>query len=398
VCESTHFFQLHDADHKGLIQAVAAFVCSLGHPNLLKVAWHLCKPAPPRGCACVLEVGMESECCNGGTLAQALRQGLFCRSVVREQWAVALPVLRDIAQAMHFLHSQGICHGGLSPDTVHLQVRFICTQQAPSWAPYNSLLLRCHQQAYKSSDEHATTSSTHPACSVRMRASAIEVCARAGCTLPRCDPRLPRCIEGMRARWPCRIALHLRLPCVQHDEEKHWGVGSALAVCEATAKVGGIFTTPIIHRTSHDSPASRDPPVHTVLAPEAVKSGRGSKASDLYAFGVIMWALIVGCPVRSPQYAPPVLPCNTCVCHGKGSCVLCAGPASCGRWFIRQRCCCCSSRLHTALVDSHRTGGFLHSARTLCQCTLPVHSGTCCCILGPSSDLLCMLLQTWPQQ
>jgi serine/threonine protein kinase len=124
-----HVFQLQAgkdrASQQPLIESAAAFMRNLGHPSVLSVLSHACRPAVKcaEACKCCLEVQLDTEHCNGGTLAAAVHSGLFCRSVVREQWAVATSVLSDVAHGMHFLHSQGICHGTLNPDNIYLQVR-----------------------------------------------------------------------------------------------------------------------------------------------------------------------------------------------------------------------------------------------------------------------------------
>ena len=95
-----HVFQLQGGHDKidqqmPVIRGAASFLCSLSHPCVLPVLSHLCKPATQcaEDCKCYLEVLLEAEYCNGGTLADAIQQGLFCRSVVREQWAIATSVL-----------------------------------------------------------------------------------------------------------------------------------------------------------------------------------------------------------------------------------------------------------------------------------------------------------------
>lgn len=130
IDRSLHVFQLQGGHDKmdgqtPLIQGAAAFVCSLSHLHVLPVLSHLCKPAAlcAEDCKCCLEVLLESEQSNGGALADAIQRGLFCRSVVREQWAIATSVLCDVAHGMQFLHSQGVCHGSLNPDNIQLQVR-----------------------------------------------------------------------------------------------------------------------------------------------------------------------------------------------------------------------------------------------------------------------------------
>ena len=123
-----HVFQFDSESflvQQAMTEAAAALMPRLVHANVLRTYGHSCcvMDDPGDGCVCSFEVTLAQSHCNGGGLQQALRKGLFCRTMVREQWAVATALLRNIAEGMHFLHSQGICHGSLRPACILLNVR-----------------------------------------------------------------------------------------------------------------------------------------------------------------------------------------------------------------------------------------------------------------------------------
>lgn len=246
-----------------LIRGAASFLCSLRHPHVLPVLWHLCKPAAQcsQDCKCCLEVLLDAEYCNGGTLADAIQQGLFCRSVVREQWAIATSVLCDVAHGMHFLHSQRVCHGHLNPENIQLQV------SAPYW-----------------------------------RGPSMDSCAR------------------MLWQWlSCRMGV--KCMCVQADllwnqfryrlqidEESHFSIGAAVAAGAAQAKVANLFTCPVATEPGDVSSIGSQDSQHSVfVAPEMQGGTHYTKANDIYSFGVLMWVLLTGRPVRDKLCAPPCL-------------------------------------------------------------------------------------------
>ena len=125
---SRHVFQFEPESsivQQAMTEAAAALMPRLVHPNVLRTYGHSCAALEDvgDGCRCSFEVTLAQAHCNGGGLQQALRKGLFCRTMVREQWAVATALLRNIAQGMNFLHTRGICHGSLRPACILLHVR-----------------------------------------------------------------------------------------------------------------------------------------------------------------------------------------------------------------------------------------------------------------------------------
>eukprot|EP00892_Ulva_mutabilis_P000431 jgi/Ulvmu1/10389/UM061_0073.1 len=198
-----HVFQFDSETflvQQAMVEAAAGLMPHLTHPNVLRTYGHSCcvLEDPGDGCVCSFEVTLAQAHCNGGGLQQALRKGLFCRTMVREQWAVAAALLRNVAEGMHFLHSQGICHGSLRPACILLN----------------------------------------------------------------------------------------------RDVATHWSIASALASGEATALITGFLTCP--HHTAWKGGSAL---LCAHSAPEVLSGGRVDKFADVYSFGVIMWQLMMGCPV-----------------------------------------------------------------------------------------------------
>jgi serine/threonine protein kinase len=86
------------------------------------------------------------EYCNGGSLRQAVNQGLFTSARLRRRWQPLMKILMGIAAGMAYVHSKRICHGDLNPSNVLLKVRSSrpCLPEhccACSWCALRSLQL-----------------------------------------------------------------------------------------------------------------------------------------------------------------------------------------------------------------------------------------------------------------
>jgi serine/threonine protein kinase len=68
------------------------------------------------------------EYCNGGSLGDAISDGLFGLQRSPLHWRRLLAVLLDIARGMAFIHSMRICHGDLNPANILLKVRRMLTR------------------------------------------------------------------------------------------------------------------------------------------------------------------------------------------------------------------------------------------------------------------------------
>jgi serine/threonine protein kinase len=71
------------------------------------------------------------EFCNGGSLRQALADGMFGVRL-RQRWRPILSALEGVAAGMDYMHSKRICHGDLNPANVLLTVRCLPTSAAPA--------------------------------------------------------------------------------------------------------------------------------------------------------------------------------------------------------------------------------------------------------------------------
>lgn len=92
---------------------------------------------------------------------------------------------------------------------------------------------------------------------------------------------------------------------MQMDEESHFSIGAAVAAGAACARVANMFTCPAVPEPGDVStPESHDFQNSVFVAPEMQEAMRCTKANDIYAFGVLMWVLLTGRPVRlcAPLY------------------------------------------------------------------------------------------------
>lgn len=77
--------------------------------------------ARPDGLVQVLRFVMVQEYCNGGTVAAAIADGMFCTGSMPLRWSPLMGILRDVAAGMRHVHAANICHGDLSPMNILLK-------------------------------------------------------------------------------------------------------------------------------------------------------------------------------------------------------------------------------------------------------------------------------------
>ena len=69
--------------------------------------------------------------------------------------------------------------------------------------------------------------------------------------------------------------------------------------------VANLFTCPVVPDPGDaSSSGSQDSQQSVFVAPEVQGGGHYTRANDIYAFGVLMWVLLTGRPVRDKLCAP----------------------------------------------------------------------------------------------
>jgi serine/threonine protein kinase len=215
------------------------------------------------------------EFCNGGSLRAALRRGVFAVGGLPRRWDALSACLRAVAEAMEHMHAERICHGDLTPAHVLFTVRAL----DPS--PTSRCLV--------------------------MQSVCSDPAARALCLCSILASRNRSRVVWPQARRSSCASVRAAVRRVQYDASEHRSVRSALRRGAAVPKVSDFGAAMrVAQNASHASGAATGSPFY--VAPETAASARLHQVSDVYAYGVIMWELMMGCLVYVPKCAPQLPP------------------------------------------------------------------------------------------
>ena len=95
------------------------------------------------------------------------------------------------------------------------------------------------------------------------------------------------------------------LCAVQYDGTRHGDVRSAVEAGEFEVKVTDFGLAMLLQSEHmHASNMKQGTPFHA--PPEVTQQRRPYQSSDVYAFGVMMWELMMGCPAYVKRCRPPL--------------------------------------------------------------------------------------------
>ena len=94
---------------------------------------------------------------------------------------------------------------------------------------------------------------------------------------------------------------------MQFNEDRYKSMKHAIASAAFTTKVSDFgLAMRLKHNRTHASNVKQGTPFY--VAPEVANQRRLHQSSDVYAFGVMMWELMMGCPVYIKRCATPPPP------------------------------------------------------------------------------------------